>query len=71
MQVQRKDRVLMSASREGFLEEVQFDLNLKGWVGFWMVRMKRERPFRERECCEPRCKDGKAQGMYGNNRWTS
>lgn len=62
--------MLMSASREGFLEEVQFDLNLKGRVGFWMVRMKEERDFRGRECCEQRCRDRKAQGIYGNNRWT-
>lgn len=57
--------MLLSARREGFLEEVHFDLDLKGWVGFWMVRMKRERHFGERECRERRCRDRKAQGIMG------
>lgn len=38
-------------------------------IGFWLVRMKRERHFGERECCERRCSDRKAQGIYRNSRW--
>lgn len=71
MTAQKKDEAFVSASKEGFLEEVQFHLNLKGWVRFWMVKMKRERHFEERECYEQRRRDGKAQGTYRNNTRTS
>lgn len=70
MTIQRKE-ALIRASMEGFLEEVRFDLNLKGWVEFWIMRMEKERHSRERECCQQRCRDGKARGVHRNTGWAS
>lgn len=55
MTVQSKETCL-GASREGFLEEVQFELNLRRGV---LDHENKEENFREWDCYEQRPRDGK------------
>lgn len=47
------------------MEEMQFELNPRGWVGLWTMRMRRGKAFRRKGMFEQRLGDGKSKAHVG------